>query len=150
MYARTQDIPVFLTYVRSEYLHNSQDSFGLFSPATVYGISSCKDNLFFHLLIDDTKNYNNIPVESLSNSKNAPVLQREKTCNYLDEEIQIFQFDYLLNIGKCTVHNSDGSLFQAGSYVFTVEYSSGYVIHLIELDDGNYMFCDNSLLNWKN
>ena len=148
----SSSVPPFLTYVRSEYLYALKEGFGYFTPATVFAISSyLNDKLQFHIIVNDTTMFSNIPVCALSNSKDAPKLS-ENNCifeNCPDDLITIIQYEYLQEINVCGVWKKDNSFWQKGIYILTVEWPKAKKQnHLIELDDGNYIFCSNEQITW--
>lgn len=146
------DIPPFLTYVRSEFLYSLKEGFGYFTPATVFAISCIKnETIKFHLIIDDQIHISNIQTSALSNSKTAVKLQEEDCVFGIcpEDEVIINQYEFLSNIGTCAVWKKDSSLWQKGNYLFTVEFSNKVQLHLIELDDGNYIFWPSSNITWS-
>ena len=96
--------------------------------------------------------FQNIPVAALSNSKTAPRLNEEEVhiTQCIDNNIIVYQLEYLLNINLCKVFKQNGDFWQIGNYLFTVEWPNiKQSLHLIELEDGNYVLWPNELLNWK-
>jgi len=147
------DIPPFKTYVRSEYLYDFKEGFGYFVPATVIAISSYPgDYLSFHILADDDRIFDKIPIAALSNSKTAPKLSNDDVniTKCVDKDIVVYQIDYLLNLNLCKVLRQDGNLWQIGNYLFTIEWiNTKQSVHLIELEEGNYILWPNELLSWN-
>jgi hypothetical protein len=146
------DIPPFLTYVRSEFLYSLKEGFGYFTPATVFAISCTKgETIKFHVIVDDQLHVSNIQTSALANSKTAIKLQEEECVFALcpEENVIVNQYEFLSNIGSCVIWKRDGSLWQRGNYIFTVEFLNKDQLHLIELDDGNYIFWPSSNITWS-
>jgi hypothetical protein len=146
------DIPAFLTYCRSEYLYSLTEGFGYFTPITVFAISSCPgETIKFHIMADDTVMFSNIPVSALANNKAAPkIIEEDCVCSLCpSENIVVNQYEYLANIEHCAVWENDGPLWRKGIYVFTVEWVDAKTqCHLIELEDGNYVFWPSERITW--
>jgi|ERR1700722_20040193 len=146
------DINPFLTYVRSEYLYALKEGQGYFSPATVFAVSSYpNENLKFQILVDDKTHVGNIQTCALANSKTAPKIA-EEDCVYTscpDEFIVVNQYEYLSTLAICGVWKRDNSFWQNGTYIFSVEWpKTKMVLHLIELEDGNYSLWPSEKLTW--
>lgn len=146
------DIPPFLTYVRSEYLYSLKEGFGYFTPATVFAISSRpNETLKFQILADDKTHFGDIPVCALANSKSAPKISEEE-CVFApcpEEKFIVNQYEFLASIGICGVWKRDGSFWQSGTYMFSVEWENKFVLHLVELEDGNYILWPSDKLTWN-
>ena len=146
------NISPFLTYVRSEYLYDLKEGFGYFTPATVFAISSCaNEQLKMQLIANDKTMFSHVPVCALANSKAAPKLPDEEcvfdVCS--DNAATTTQYDYLIAIEHCGVWKKDGSFWQKGIYLFTVEWQkTKQQLHFIELEDGNYIFWANERITW--
>lgn len=148
----SSDIQPFLTYVRSEYLYALKEGFGYFTPATVFAISSyANDKLKFQILADDKTMFNDIPSCALVNSKEAPKLEDDGFENCPDEYIAVIQHEHLLNINVCGIWKRDHSFWQKGIYILTVEWPKAkQQVHLVELENGNYVFWSNKYMTWGN
>jgi len=146
------DIPAFLTYVRSEYLYSLKEGFGYFAPATVFAISShAHETLKLHLIVDDKLMFSNIPLCALANSKTAPKLEEDECIYDLcpDDVAVVIQYEYLMALENCAVWKKDGSLWQKGIYLFSVEWPKlKHQLHFIELEDGNYTLWSNERITW--
>jgi hypothetical protein len=146
------DIPPFLTYVRSEFLYDLKTGFGYFVPATIFSISIYKDEYIrFNLLADDQTLFNNIPINAFSNSKTAPKLS-EDDCNFsscIEPDCVLNQYEFLAAQENCKVWNKDNAFWQNGIYILTVEFPiSKSQLHLIELEDGNYISWSSKNITW--
>lgn len=147
------DIPPFLTYVRSEYLYSLEEGFGYFTPATVFAISSSpNETLRLQLVTDDSKIlFNSIPVSALANSKTAPRFD-EGECVFAacpDDNAIVVQYDYLSRVESCGVWKKDGTFWQKGIYLFTIEWPKAkQQLHFLELEDSNYALWSNERLTW--
>lgn len=146
------DIPPFLAYVRSEYLYSLEEGFGYFTPATVFAVSSYpNETLKLQLIADDKVMFPNVPVCALANSRTAPKIE-EEDCVFdvcPDENITIAQYDYLTTVEHCALWKKDGSFWQKGIYLFSVEWpKTKSQFHFIELEDGNYSFWSNERMTW--
>lgn len=146
------DIPPFLTYVRSEYLYSLQEGFGYFTPATVFAVSSVSnETLKLHIIADDKVMFTNIPISGLSNSKTAPKLAEEDCVFNLcpDESAVISRFEYLSAVEHCGVWNKNGTFWQKGMYLFSIEWPKAKLqFHFLELEDGNYCLWANERITW--
>jgi hypothetical protein len=147
------DIVPFLTYIRSEYIFCKPDGYPYFSDATVFAISLVpNETLKFSILANDTTMFNNISINALSNNKEAPKLS-EADCvfeNCPDEYVSIIQYEHLSNIDTCGVWKKDKSFWQAGNYIFTIEWNKAKKsLQFIELNDGNYIVWANEFLTWS-
>lgn len=147
----TTDISPFLIYVRSEYLYSLKEGFGYFTPATVFAISArAGETLKLQILADDSVMFSNIPISGVSNSKESPKLD-EENCVYSicpNDNISIIQYEYLNTIQHCAIWNKNGSLFQKGIYMFSIEFATKELFHFIELADGNYSAWANEWITW--
>lgn len=146
------DITPFLTYARAEYLYSSNESAHYFTPATVFAISSYPNqSLKFQILADDKVMMNNIPICALANSKDAPRITEEECVYYVcpNEYVVMNKYEYLAALGECGVWKKDNAFWQKGMYMFSVEWpNTKIVLHLIELEDGNYILWPNEKLTW--
>lgn len=146
------NIHPFLSYVRSEFLYDSMDGKPYFQDATVFAIS-CRQNetLKFQIIIGDGKIFSEVSVAALTNDREAVKLTDEQ-CNYAsfpDDKVSVIVLEYLTKLGKCKIINKDGSFWQNGQYIFTVEWENVIgQLHLIELEDSNYIFWGNDGLEW--
>ena len=146
------NIPPFLSYVRSEYLFDHKEGEGYFSPATIFSVSISQNEYpKFQVLIDDKTLFSNIPLQAISGSKLAKSL-REEDCVYIqsaDKDVVACVYDYLLSIEDCFVWQKNGEKFQAAKYIMTLDwYIAKEQLHLLELEDGNYVLWHNSLITW--
>lgn len=146
------DIQPFLTYVRSEFLYSLKEGFGYFTPGAVFAVSSYPgETIKFQVMIDDKILFSNVPVCALANSKTAPKIL-EEDCVYdvcPPGDIIVNQYEYLVSVEHCAVWERDGTLWRKGIYVFTVEWiDTRTQYHLIELEDGNYVFWPNDRITW--
>ena|ERR1700743_1603831 len=146
------DIPVFLTYVRSEYLYALIEGFGYFTPATVFAISNIPNETpKLHIIVDDKVMFSNIPICALSNSKTAPKLAEEDCVFGLcpDDAMTVSRFEYLSAIEHCAIWKKEGNFWQKGIYLFTVEWAKSKLqFHFLELEDGNYCLWSNERITW--
>lgn len=143
------DIPIFLTYVRSEYLFELKQGQGYYTPATVFAISICSgETIKFQILTDDRTLFSNIPVSALANDKVAPKYQEEQyVCT--DDIANIIQHEYLTAIEHCAVWKQDNSFWQKAIYILTIEFpKTKQQLHLLEMEDGNYTFAPNENITW--
>lgn len=146
------DSPVFISYVRSDYLYNHTEGQGYFTQATVFAVSSItNESLKAQIIVDDKTMFANIPICALANNKMAPVLL-EEDCVYSlcsDDKITVFRYEYLLSIDCCSIWKKDKTYWQRGSYIFTVEWDkTKQQLHFIELEDGNYVLWANERITW--
>lgn len=145
-------IPPFLTYVRSEYLYDLKEGFGYFGEGTVFAISSYPDSpLTFQVMVDNTTLFSNVPVFALTNSKTAVKLSEDESVffNCPDEDVAVSQYEYLISINDCCVWKRDDTFWQKGSYLLTIDWwKSKKSLHLIELEDGNYILWPNEKITW--
>lgn len=148
------NIPPILSYVRSEYLYEDMVGKPAFQDATVFALSSRPNMpLCFQAMIDNNSLFSNVPVAALTNRREAVKLA-EDACIYQvfpDDNVSVVVLEYLTTLDNCRVYNKDGTYWQDGQYVFTVEWELlGEQLHLIELEDGNYVFWGNGGLEWGN
>jgi hypothetical protein len=146
------DIPPFLTYARSEFLYELREGFGYFTPITVFAVSSLvNEPIRFQIMADDKVHVKNIPIHALSNSKTAPKIE-EVDCLWAscpDNEVDVIQYEYMATVGICGVWKKDGAFWQTGNYVLTLEWiKTKTTMHLIELNDGNYVLWAPEHLTW--
>jgi len=90
-------------------------------------------------------------ISAIANSKIAPKIE-EVDCVYSvcpSDDITINQYEYLSTLAACDVWKRDNTFWQSGSYMFTVEWSNKFSLHLIELEDGNYIFWPSDKLTWS-
>lgn len=145
------DIPPFLSYIRADYLHSHTEGQGYFSDATPFAIvSTVGEYLKFHIVSVHTTFFN-IPVNAITNSKTSPILSEDDasflTCP--SDDVETIQYDHLTNVSHCGVWKQDGSFWQLGSYVLSIEWPRVKVnVHLIELEDGNYIVWDGDFITW--
>jgi hypothetical protein len=123
-----------------------------FQDATAFAISSRpNETLKFQILVGEGRIHSEVSVAALTNSKEAVKLSDEG-CSYSvfsDDKVSVIVLEYLAGLGTCIVNNKDGSHWQNGQYVLTVEWENlKQQLHLIELDDGNYVFWGNEGLVW--
>jgi hypothetical protein len=147
----TLNIPVFLTYCRSEYLFRHTEGEGYSTPATVFAISlTPNETIKLNILADDTTMFSNIPVCALMNSKAAREVP-EDACVFdvcPEGSADIIQYEYLSAVEHCGVWKKDRSFWQKGAYLFSVEWENKLQYHFVELADGNYVFWDNAYITW--
>lgn len=145
------DIAVFLTYVRSEFLYEHREGQGYFSDAAPFAISSITNEfLKFHIVSEHTSFFN-VPINAITNSKTAPILQEDVVSFFPcpDDQIETIQYEHLTNIGHCGIWKKDDSFWQLGNYVLTIEWTRAKQnLHLIELEDGNYVAWGSSHITW--
>jgi hypothetical protein len=146
------DIPPFLTYVRSEYLFDHKEGDSYFSPATVFSISISKDEYpTFQVIINDTTLFSNIPISAFANSKGVRPLEES---NYIyfhapNENVIACTHDYLSSIEDCFVWQRNAERFQAAKYILTIDwYLENKQLHLLELEDGNYILWPSELITF--
>jgi hypothetical protein len=142
------DIQPFISYVRSKNLYNEE----VFSDATVFAVSSCVGEYIKLDIMSDNKVYPRVPICMLINDRVAPVLT-EADCVYdicPDGNIYVNVREYLAELSNCTIYKKDGSFWQQGMYIFTVEWENKLQLHFIELNDGNYCFWGNDGMSWEN
>src|SRR5271165_3760989 len=146
------NIPPFLSYVRSEFIYDNMDGQPYFQDATAFAISSQpNETLKFQILVGEGR-IHTVSIAGLTNSKEAVKLSDEG-CSYSlfnddnDDRVSVIVLEYLAGLGACKVNNKNGSYWQDGQYVFTVE-NLKQQLHLIELQDGNYVFWGNEGLVW--
>jgi hypothetical protein len=146
------DIPPFLTYARSEFLYELREGFGYFTPITVFAITSvANEPIRFQIMADDKVHIKDVPIHALANSKAAPKVD-EADCIWAhcpDNEVDVVQYEYLTTVMACGVWKRDNSLWQTGNYVLTLEWvKAKATMHLIELDDGNYVLWAPEYITW--
>lgn len=145
-------IPPFLTYVRSEYLYSLKEGYGYFTPATVFAISgNAADSLKFQIITENNILFKEIPVCALSNDRTAPKLSEEEcvATNCPDNELFVVEYDYLSTLRICGIWKKNFTFWQKGSYIFTIEWPKNKLsLHLIELNDGNYVLWNNENITW--
>ena len=146
------NIPPFLSYVRSEFIYDDMTGHQYFQDATAFAISArSNETLKFQILVGEGRIHSEVSVAALTNSKEAVKLSDE-SCSYsvfADDEVSLMRFEYLSGLGPCIVNNKDGSFWQNGQYIFSVEWENlKQQLHLIELEDGNYVFWGNEGLVW--
>ena len=143
-------IPPFLTYARSEFLYALKEGFGYFTPITVFAITSIHNEpIRFQIMADDQVHIRNIPIHAIANSKAAPKIE-EADCIWAacpDNDVEVVQYEYLTTIGICAVWKKDSTFWQTGNYVLTLEWLND-TMHLVELDDGNYVLWSPTHLTW--
>jgi hypothetical protein len=145
------DIQPFLTYVRSEYLWSHKEGQGYFSDCTVFAISSIEgEHLQFSIMVDGKTVFPNIPISALTNDR-AVAMVGDDQCSYArspGEHISVISHEHLADIGVCGVWNRDGSFWETGTYMLTVQWSNGQQVHLIELEGGHYIFWGDKHITW--
>lgn len=146
------DLQPFLTYIRAEYLSQAQNNAGSFQEGAVFAISTvANQNPSFNVMVNEVSVFSNIPVAALSNSRPSPNFD-DNDYNFShcpESEASVAHLDYLTNINSCAVWKRNKSYWQKGSYLFTLDFpNANQQLQLIELEDGNYIFWDNSLITW--
>jgi hypothetical protein len=147
------NLPSFLlTHARTECLYDSTEGHAAFEDALIIAIH-CRANetLRFQILVNSEKLFANVPACALTNSQAAVKLTEEEAVwsIFSDERASICVLDGLKLADPCIVLKRDGSVWQNGSYVLTVEWERlREQLHLIELEDGNYCFWGNEGLRW--
>jgi len=146
------NIPPFLSYIRSEFIHDDMTGQPYFQDATAFAISvRSNETLKFQILVGEGRIHSEVSVAGLTNSKEAVKLSDEG-CSYsvfADDKINVVILEYLSTLG-CKVNYKDGAFWQNGQYVLTVEWENlKEQLHLIELEDGNYVFWGNEGLTWN-
>jgi hypothetical protein len=148
------NLPSFiLTHVRTECIYNDTTNKPAFEDALVLAVH-CRANetLAFQIIVNNEKLFANVPACALTNSQNAVKLAEQDAVwsIFSDEHASICVLEGLKVANPCVVLNKDGSVWQNGSYVFTVEWERlKEQLHLIELEDGNYVFWGNEGLRWE-
>jgi hypothetical protein len=147
------DIQPFLTYIRAEYLNSSQNNIGHFQEAAIFAISTVAgQDPSFNVMVNEVSVFSNIPASALSNSRPAPKFEEnDYSFNHCPEnESSVIHLDYLTNVNSCAVWKRNKSFWQKGNYLFTLDFpNANQQLQLIELEDGNYIFWDNSLITWS-
>lgn len=145
------DLQPFLTYIRAEYL-NSSPNIGSFQEGAVFALSTVAgQDPSFNIMVNETSVFSNIPASALSNSRPAPKFEEnDYSFNHCPEDnAQVITLDYLTNINACNVWKRNKSYWQKGNYLFTLDFPNAREqLQLLELEDGNYIFWDNSLITW--
>ena len=144
------NIPVFLTYIRSEFLYSHKQGFGYFEDATPFAITSIPNGYLKLNIISNNMAFNQIPLSGITNSKTSSELSEDE-CNFHNcilGSIFIVKYEHLDTISNCSVWKKDNSLWQLGTYVFTICWENGEELHIIELEDGNYIAWANSHIVW--
>lgn len=141
------DIAPFLTYIRFEQLYALR-----VLPATVFAISICKgETLKFQAIVDDKTLFSNVQLSSLVNDKMSQILKEEDSIYFPcpEDNANILQHEYLSVIEHCGVWKKDNTFWSKGIYVFTIEWQiSKQQLHLLELEDGNYVFWPDEKITW--
>jgi hypothetical protein len=146
------DIQPFLTYIRAEYLNPSPNNVGHFQEGAVFAISTVAGQApSFNIMVNETSVFSNISAAALSNSRPSQKFDDDdyNFYNCPESDASVVHLDYLTNINSCAVWRRDKGFWQKGNYLFTLDFpNANQQLQLIELEDGNYIFWDNSLITW--
>jgi hypothetical protein len=123
-----------------------------FQDATAFAISArSNETLKFQILVGEGRIHSEVSVAGLTNSREAVILTDE-SCSYSvfnDDKVSVIVLEYLVGLNGCVVNNKDGTFWQNGQYVLTIEWENlKQQLHLIELENGNYVFWGNEGLVW--
>lgn len=146
------NINPFLSYIRTEHIYDDMDGKPYFQDATAFAIfAKSNETLKFVVMIDGTRLVSNVSAAALTNDRQAVKLTDE-ACSYTvfpDDKVSVVVLEYLSTLNNCKVNNKDGTHWQNGQYVFTAEWDNiGEQLHLIAMEDGNYIFWGNEGLRW--
>jgi hypothetical protein len=146
------NIQPFVCYVRSEFIFDDMNGQPYFQDGTAFAISAkSNETLKFQIMVGEGRIHPEVSVAALTSRQEAVKLI-DDACSYTvfpDDKVSIVVLDYLSTLDTCGVLNKDGSFWQNGQYLFTVEWDNlKKQLHLIGLDDGNYVFWGNEGLVW--
>lgn len=148
----TLNIQPFLTYVRSEFLFDHKEGESYFSPATVFSISISTDEYpTFQVIINDTSLFSNIPISAFANSKGVRPLEEQDYIYSQAPSINVIAcvYEYISSIEDCFVWKRNYEKFQAAKYILTLDwYVEKQQLHLLELEDGNYILWPSELITF--
>lgn len=143
--SQTISIPFFKAKVRREYLHNLEEGFGEFEDCYVFAITSILNRpLLFHVHTESGAVFSKLPIQSLCRIPCA--VPEYQVWNALGNSIHAVTLAYLKDYWVKTK-------FGEGRYMFSLDFFDGgfsedpeqqKILHMIELQDGNYLTASNN------
>jgi len=102
-------------------------------------------------MVNDATIFSNIPICALVNDKKAPILSEEECifdkCS--DDNAQVISHEYITSIGVCHSWKKNTDYDQPAIYLSTIHFpKTNQQMHLLELEDGNYVFAPDTHITW--
>lgn len=137
--------------MRTESIYPDTTGKPAFLDAYIIAVHSrAHEILRLEIMANGSELFSNVPLPALTNDRQSLKLsEQDSVWSILSDPLVSICVLETLKTSNPTILKKDGSVWQNGSYELTVECERvKEQLHLILLDDGNYVFWGNDGLRW--